>query len=106
MVTSVSRWLRRVFDGALIYILIRTTGMEWVVPILSLPQKTAAYPAALSLLRSKFCKYWDTSTDALDKPIGSAWYRSEKISRELNYRPVHTLRSSLPEMVAEFRKSG
>lgn len=29
------------FDGALMYILIRPTGMEQMVPILSLPQKTA-----------------------------------------------------------------
>ena len=45
-------------------------------------------------------------TDALCKLLGSAWYSSEKISRELNYRPTHTLRSSLPEMVVKFRKIG
>jgi nucleoside-diphosphate-sugar epimerase len=43
-------------------------------------------------------------TDALNKLTGSAWYSSEKISQELNYRPTHTLRDSLPEMVAEYRK--
>ena len=45
-------------------------------------------------------------TDALDKLTGSAWYSSDKISRELNYRPAHTLMSSIPEIVAEVRKSG
>ncbi len=44
-------------------------------------------------------------TDALDKLIGSAWYSSEKIRQELNYRPVYTLRDALPEMVAEYKKS-
>lgn len=38
-------------------------------------------------------------TEALDKLIGSAWYSSSKISRELNYRPEYTLKKSLPEMV-------
>jgi nucleoside-diphosphate-sugar epimerase len=45
-------------------------------------------------------------TEALGKLLGSAWYSSEKICRELNYRPTHTLKSSLPEMVVKFRKSG
>jgi UDP-glucose 4-epimerase len=43
-------------------------------------------------------------TDTLDKLIGSAWYCSHKISRELNYRPIYTLKDSLPDIVAEFRK--
>lgn len=42
-------------------------------------------------------------TAALDKLTGSAWYSSEKISRELNYRPAHTLKDSLPGMVMELR---
>lgn len=45
-------------------------------------------------------------TDTLEKLIGSAWYSSEKIHRELNYRPIQTLENSLPEMIAEFRKNG
>lgn len=45
-------------------------------------------------------------TEALDKLTSSAWYSSDKISRELNYRPAHTLMSSIPEIVAEVRKSG
>lgn len=43
-------------------------------------------------------------TSALDKLISSAWYSSEKISRELNYRPAYTLKDSLPEMVTELRR--
>jgi UDP-glucose 4-epimerase len=45
-------------------------------------------------------------TEALDKLTNSAWYSSDKICRELNYRPAHTLMSSIPEIVAEVRKSG
>jgi UDP-glucose 4-epimerase len=45
-------------------------------------------------------------TEALDKMTGSAWYSSDKISHELNYRPSHTLKSSMHEIVAEVRKSG
>ncbi|MHB1141722.1 MAG: NAD-dependent epimerase/dehydratase family protein [Sulfuricaulis sp.] len=44
-------------------------------------------------------------TDALEKLVGSAWYSSEKISRELGYRPVHTLKDALAGMVAEFRNN-
>lgn len=42
-------------------------------------------------------------SDALDKLIGSAWYSSGKISRELNYRPSITLKDALPDMVAEIK---
>jgi len=45
-------------------------------------------------------------TEALDKLTSSAWYSSDKISRELNYQPAHTLMSSIHEIVAEVRKSG
>ncbi|HKJ22042.1 MAG TPA: NAD-dependent epimerase/dehydratase family protein [Gammaproteobacteria bacterium] len=38
----------------------------------------------------------------LDKLIGSAWYSSEKISRELGFRPAYTLADALPAMVAEY----
>ncbi len=45
-------------------------------------------------------------TDALEKLIGSAWYSSDKISRELGYRPAHTLMEALPGMVSEIQKNG
>lgn len=38
-------------------------------------------------------------SDALEKLIGSAWYSSAKIERELGFKPVHDLKSSLPEIV-------
>jgi nucleoside-diphosphate-sugar epimerase len=41
---------------------------------------------------------------SLSKLTGSAWYSSEKISRELGYDPVMHLESALPELIAEYRK--
>jgi nucleoside-diphosphate-sugar epimerase len=43
-------------------------------------------------------------SDALDKLIGSAWYSSEKISRQLGYRPSITFPDALPELIAWYRK--
>lgn len=40
----------------------------------------------------------------LSKLLGSAWYSSDKISRELGFRPQHTLYEALPEMIAEYRR--
>ena len=43
-------------------------------------------------------------SDALEKLTGSAWYSSEKISRELGYRPTITLEDAMPELIAWYRK--
>ncbi len=40
----------------------------------------------------------------LDKLIGSAWYSSEKITRELGYRPTRTLADAMPQMVEAYRR--
>ena len=42
---------------------------------------------------------------ALEKLIGSAFYSSAKISRELGYYPSVTLEDALPELIAWYRKS-
>lgn len=39
-------------------------------------------------------------SDVLDKLVGSACYSSDKIVRELGFRPKRNLRSSLPEIIA------
>jgi nucleoside-diphosphate-sugar epimerase len=43
-------------------------------------------------------------SDALEKLIGSAWYSSEKVSRELGYRPSVTFEEALPELILWYRK--
>ncbi len=42
-------------------------------------------------------------SDALEKLIGSAWYSSAKIARELGYWPVVGLDEALPELVGWYR---
>jgi len=44
------------------------------------------------------------TTSALDKLLGSAWYSSEKIHRELGFVPRYTLFDVLPDMVADYRR--
>jgi UDP-glucose 4-epimerase len=41
----------------------------------------------------------------LEKLLSSAWYSSDKIRRELGFRPTHTLYKALPQMIAEHRAS-
>jgi nucleoside-diphosphate-sugar epimerase len=40
-------------------------------------------------------------SQSLSRLTGSAWYSSERIMRELNYRPRHQLKSSLLEMIRD-----
>lgn len=44
------------------------------------------------------------NSDALEKLIGSAWYSSEKISRELGYHPSVNFEDALPELIACYLK--
>ncbi|HDJ85699.1 MAG TPA: NAD-dependent epimerase/dehydratase family protein [Chromatiales bacterium] len=41
--------------------------------------------------------------EVLGRLLGSACYRSDRIRRELGWRPARTLRDALPEMVASYR---
>ncbi len=45
-------------------------------------------------------------SDVLEKLVTSAWYSSEKIARELGYRPTMTLDDGLPHLVAWYRHQG
>ncbi len=40
-------------------------------------------------------------SDALAKLTGSAWYSSAKLQRELGWKPRHTLRETMPEVLRE-----
>jgi UDP-glucose 4-epimerase len=44
-------------------------------------------------------------SDALEKLVGSAWYSSAKIERELGYNPAKEFRQSLPELIDWYRGS-
>jgi nucleoside-diphosphate-sugar epimerase len=42
---------------------------------------------------------------ALAKLTGSAWYSSDRIARELGYRPLMSLEAALPDMIAWYRSA-
>ena len=42
-------------------------------------------------------------SNALQKLFGSAWYSSEKIARELGYRPTNTLDDGIQQMITAYR---
>jgi len=85
---------------------------EWICAALSRPVPHRAIPLPMlrivarmgDVITRLIGRRFVFDSDALGKLTGSAWYSSEKISRELNYRPTHTLKDSLPEMVAESGK--
>ena len=41
---------------------------------------------------------------ALNKLIHSAWYSSEKIERELGFKPTYTLQTALPQIIKAYRR--
>jgi nucleoside-diphosphate-sugar epimerase len=50
-------------------------------------------------------KRFIVDSETVDKLIGSAWYSSEKISRELGYRPTVTFQEALPALMAWYREA-
>lgn len=84
---------------------------EWICAALQRPVPRWTIPLSLLRFTARIGDWigrlserrFALDTDSLDKLIGSAWYSSEKISRELGYRPVHTLQEALPEMVKEYK---
>lgn len=72
----------------------------WNVPVPVLRGLARAGDAIGRLRGRRF--FFDS--DALEKLIGSAWYNSEKISRDLGYRPVVTFEEALPELILWYRK--
>ena len=73
----------------------------WTMPV-TLLQLIARLGDLIGAVRGRPLVF---NSDALEKLIGSAWYSSAKVHRELGYRPTRTLETSLPEMVAEYRTS-
>jgi len=73
---------------------------RWYVPLWTLKTLGKAGDAIGWISGRRFL----FDSDALDKLIGSAWYSSEKIARELGYQPSITFPEALPELVAWYRK--
>lgn len=68
---------------------------RWAVPIVVL-KAAAVVGDVIGRLRGRPFFF---NRDVLEKLIGSAWYSSEKITRELGYRPRFNLESTIPEIV-------
>ena len=80
---------------------------EWICEALDKPVPSWTIPTGLLKMLAKVGdgigrvrgRRFLIDSDALDKLIGSACYSSEKIQRELGFRPAWDLRSALPEIV-------
>ncbi len=68
---------------------------SWYVP-LGVLKLLAKAGDSIGVIRGRRFTF---DSDALDKLVGSAWYSSEKIERELGFQPQQNLRSALPEIV-------
>jgi len=72
---------------------------KWHVPLGLLRMLGIAGDAVSRILGKRFI----FDSDALAKLAGSAWYSSQRISRELGYRPLVGLEDGLPDIVAWYR---
>ncbi|VAX08684.1 UDP-glucose 4-epimerase [hydrothermal vent metagenome] len=70
---------------------------KWTLPMLLLTL-LAKLGDAIGQLRGRRFMF---DSDAMDKLIGSAWYSSEKIQRELGISAQHRLQDALPEIIAQ-----
>jgi len=73
---------------------------RWYVPLWTLKTLGKAGDAIGWISGKRFL----FDSDALDKLIGSAWYSSDKIARDLGYRPSVTFQEALPDLIAWYRK--
>ncbi len=73
---------------------------RWSVPLSVLKLVAKSGDIFLQLTGRRFF----LDSERLEKLTGSAWYSSDKISRELGYRPTRNLRDALPGMVVEYHK--
>jgi nucleoside-diphosphate-sugar epimerase/GT2 family glycosyltransferase len=67
---------------------------QWSMPLLPL-RMAARFGDGLASLGVNF----PLNTAVLGKLLGSAWYRSEKISRELGFKAHYDLQRALPEII-------
>jgi nucleoside-diphosphate-sugar epimerase len=74
---------------------------RWSVP-LGVLKAAARVGDVMGRVRGKRAVF---DSDALEKLTGDAWYSSEKIAKELGYRPRATFEDALPEMIAWYRST-
>jgi UDP-glucose 4-epimerase len=74
---------------------------RWHTPLIALSVFGRLGDLAGSLTKRRF----PIDSDSLDKLVGSAWYSSQRISRELGYVPAIDFEGALPELVAQYRNN-
>jgi len=74
---------------------------RWSIPLNMLRLTARSGDIFLRLTGRRF----PLDSETLEKLIGTAWYSSDKISRDLGFRPQWNLKQALPAMVAEYRKT-
>ncbi|MHB1241583.1 MAG: Rossmann-fold NAD(P)-binding domain-containing protein, partial [Gammaproteobacteria bacterium] len=72
---------------------------RWAVPVAALRAAAAVGEAAGRLVGRPM----PLNRAVVDRLLGSACYRSERIRQELGWRSARTFRDTLPEMVAAYR---
>jgi nucleoside-diphosphate-sugar epimerase len=93
----------RAYSTHELYVLIRR-GLGRDIPAWHIPVWTLnALAVAGDVIGKAMGKRFVFDSDALDKLIGSAWYSSERISRELGYKPTRCFEDALPELIAKVR---
>ncbi len=75
---------------------------RWAVPSWAFGTLATAGDSAKNILGLRV----PFDSEALQKLLGTAWFSSEKIARELGYRPIRSLRDAMPELVADYRSAG
>jgi UDP-glucose 4-epimerase len=76
------------------------TVPHWTVP-LGILRAVALVGDVIGRLRGRSFVF---DSQALGKLVCSAWYSSDKITRELGYRPKWILRDALPEMISDYKQ--
>jgi nucleoside-diphosphate-sugar epimerase len=74
---------------------------RWSVP-LGVLRAAARVGDVLGRARGKRAMF---DSDALEKLTGDAWFSSEKIAKELGFRPRVTFEDALPELIAWYRST-
>ena len=74
----------------------------WTVPLAVL-RMVAGAGDVIGCLRGRRFVF---DSDSYRKLLGSAWYSSRKIERELGFQPTRGFRDGVEEMVKEFRATG
>ena len=72
---------------------------QWYMPLAALGMFGQLGDLAGRITKWRF----PIDSESLDKLMGSAWYSSQRISRELGYAPTIDFEGALPELIAQYR---